>query len=107
MIRSSTTYASQCLEKTTTLKRPVLRDGNEKELHTFQAATVLHFHSEDDELQTEPKSLPSEFPFSTYTGRHSPPLYLGDDDHNFPVMLVGGLLAIASSNRDRVGRRKG
>ncbi len=43
MIRSSTTYASQCLEKTTTLKRPVLRDGNGKELHTFQAATVLHF----------------------------------------------------------------
>ena len=47
------------------------------------------------------------FRFSSYAGRHSTPLYLGDEDHNFPVMLVGGLLVMASSNIDRAGGRKG
>jgi hypothetical protein len=94
-------------EKTTNLKRPVLKDCNGKELFMFESAAVLHFRSGDDELQTVPKFLPSEFPFSSYAGRHSTPLYLGDEDHNFPVMLVGGLLVMASSNIDRAGGRKG
>jgi len=93
--------------KTTALKQPVLRDGNGKEIYRFESASVLKFGSGEDALQTEPDSLPAEFPFSSYSGRHSTPLYLGDDDHSFPVVLVGRKLAIASSNIERGGPHKG
>jgi hypothetical protein len=107
VIRCAAQMPYERVGKTTALKRPVLRDGNGKELYRFESATVLQFSSGEDALQTEPDSLPTEFPFSAYAGRHSTPLYLGDDDHSFPVMLAGRKLAIVSSNIERGGPHKG
>ncbi len=99
--------ALNTFKESITLEKPVLMDGNGKELYTFQSATVLQFRSGEAELQTEPTSLPAEFPFSSYSGRHSVPLYLGDDDRTLPVTVVGGMLVIASSNIERHDPRKG
>ena len=55
--------ALNTFKESITLEKPVLMDGNGKELYTFQSATVLQFRSGEAELQTEPTSLPAEFPF--------------------------------------------
>lgn len=88
---------SNNLSKIIKIDSPVLRDEQGVVLATFESASIASFKSGKKDLDTQPQFLPDNFPVSVYSFPGAPALYLESGEHKYPVVVVGGLLALADS----------
>jgi hypothetical protein len=90
--------ADDILEESFEMEKPVLRDGNGKELYTFKSAVVSQWTSGKTKLNTIPKIPDDNFPFALYVGTPQRQLRLSDPNYELAVVFVGDVLAPAPEN---------